>query len=135
MYFFPRECPRVLLWALADSSAEDIDKWMGPGDSRMLAFVEEEWMPKVETCSLYKYSFDGEAFVDLRDAGMHVSREVIEPVDVQPVGQLPEALMAAKVELRPVESLQPLADARLWESTLHFSGIRLRNAREWRLLE
>jgi hypothetical protein len=131
MYFFPRDCPRVMLWALGDSRPEDAEKWIGPGDFRMAAFVETGWMPRIEACELYRYSLDGEQFVDLRDAGMHVSQHTIEPLEVERMGFLPERLTATKVDLRPVESLQPLAEARLWESSLHFSGIRLRNAREW----
>jgi hypothetical protein len=135
MYFFPRECPRVLLWALNDSLPEDVEMWMGPGDFRMVAYVEQQWIEKVENCELYRYSFDAESFVDIRDAGFHVSRQALEPVAVEAMGRLPEQLMAAQVDLRPVDSLQPFADARVWESSLHFSGIKLHNARGWRLQE
>ena len=48
---------------------------------------------------------------------------------VEPVGDLFEALRAASVELRLLERLTPLRG--VWDTTLHASGIRLRNARDW----
>ncbi len=50
-------------------------------------------------------------------------------IAVEPVGDLVEALRVAGVELRLMPSLAPLFGA--WESTIHFSGIRLRNAVGW----
>ncbi len=40
-----------------------------------------------------------------------------------------EALEAANVELRLLPSLEPLRD--VWETSLHASGVRLRNAQGW----
>ena len=60
---------------------------------------------------------------------MPVSRETLEPLSVEPVGDLIEALEAANVELRLLPSLLPLRD--VWETTLHASGVRLRNAQGW----
>jgi hypothetical protein len=42
---------------------------------------------------------------------------------------LPAELETRQVELRVMESLLPLRD--IWKTTLHASGIRLRNARGW----
>jgi hypothetical protein len=63
------------------------------------------------------------------DPWMLVSRETETPLAVEPVGDLVEALCAERVELRLMTSLAPLFGA--WESTSHFSGIRLRNAVGW----
>ena len=131
MYFFPRDCPRVMLWALPASAPVEIAQWIGQGDWRMAAYVESSWLGQIESYQLYRYSFDDKLFMSINDAGMHVCRDIVEPVAIEPMGRLMEHLLAANVDLRPVETLQPFADARLWESTLHFSGIRLKNAREW----
>ncbi len=75
------------------------------------------------------YVFDGTDFEDLGDAGMHASRSAVVPLAVEPVGDLLEALRGAAVELRLLERLTPLRG--VWETSLHASGIRLRNAVGW----
>ena len=65
----------------------------------MAAFIEERWLPILESCRLYRYSFDPLGFED------------------------------TGVRLKSVESLQGLVDA--IKSSLHFSGIRLRNVQTW----
>jgi hypothetical protein len=128
-YFFPRECPRIILWALGKSTDADIDRWMdGPG-CLMAAFIEERWLPEFESCRLYRYSFDPAGFEDVRDGGGHVSADVVCPTSVKSVGPLTEALEAANVRLKAVESLQVFAGSIF--SSLHFSGIRLRNSENW----
>jgi hypothetical protein len=129
MYFFPRECPRILLWALASTSAGVRERWFGASGARMLAHVEWGWLERMRTAEVYRYTLDGATFEDLHDAGMHVSRAAVESVAVEPVGDLFSALRAAEVELRVLEALTPLRG--VWETTLHASGIRLRNAKGW----
>lgn len=129
MYLFPRECPRILLWALPTTSAEDRERWLGASPARMLAHVEWDWLERVRTAEVFRYTFDEAPFEDRHDAGMHVSRAPVEPVAVEPVGGLLVALRSAKVELRLLETLTPLRN--VWDTTLHASGIRLRNARGW----
>jgi RimJ/RimL family protein N-acetyltransferase len=53
----------------------------------------------------------------------------VRPVEVSPIGDLPAALAAADVELHAMHDLLPFNGA--WNSTLHFSGSRLRNAVGW----
>jgi hypothetical protein len=64
-----------------------------------------------------------------QDAGMFVSAESVTPVSVQAVGDLGVALERADVELRVMRTLLPLRD--LWSTTLHASGVLLRNAQGW----
>ena len=45
------------------------------------------------------------------------------------IGDLPAALRADNVDLRVLESLTPLRD--VWSTSLHASGVRLRNAQGW----
>lgn len=128
MYLFPRDCPRIVLWALRDSTAEDIERWVGSSTS-MVAHVEERWLAAVQSCELYRYSFEPSSFESIHDHGTHVSASVVTPIGVERVGDLEAAIAAAGVELRALERLQPVAEA--WFSSLHYSGIRLRNARDW----
>ncbi len=125
VYYFPRQCPRVVLWPIEGSTQSDVDRWMAT-DARMVAHIERVWIERFNNCQLYRYTFDGSGFEDLHDHGVHVKPGEVEPIDVSPVGDLGNALAGANVELRVVESFQPLAGA--WDSTLHFSGVRLKNA-------
>jgi hypothetical protein len=129
MYLFPRECPRIILWAYEDSAPEDIERWMGGSNARMAAHIETSWLERLSSCRLYRYTFDSATFESIGDHGVHVSPVAAPPLSVEPAGELREALVAAGVELRALDSLQPLAEA--WHSSLHFSGIRLRNAAKW----
>ena len=48
---------------------------------------------------------------------------------MEAITDLPAALRAQDVELRIMESLTPMRD--VWSTSLHVSGIRLRNALDW----
>ncbi len=100
MYYFPRDCPRIMLWPLQTNTPEDWQRWFGASEARMLAHIEWAWLERIRTTALYRYAFDGDGFEDLLDAGMHVSREAVTPASVKPVRNLLEALRAGNVELR-----------------------------------
>jgi hypothetical protein len=129
MYLFPRDCPRILLWPKADTTAADLERWWGASDCAAIAHIEWAWLERVRTARLYRYELPAEAFEDLDDAGMWVSRTAVRPLDMHALTDLPAALRAQRVELRVVESLTPLKG--VWDTSLHASGVRLRNARGW----
>lgn len=60
---------------------------------------------------------------------MWVSRMPVTPIKVEPLRDLLAELREQGVELRVMESLVSLKE--LWKTSLHVSGIRLRNARGW----
>jgi hypothetical protein len=127
LYFFPRDCPRVLLWKKPDTTDADLDRWWrGMRERRMQAHIEAAWLDRLRTARVYRYAFAPEPFERLQDAGMCVARKAVWPLAVEPVGDLEAALAAADVELHVLEDLLPLQG--VWQSTLHASGIRLRNA-------
>ena len=68
-------------------------------------------------------------FEDLQDAGMWVAREAVTPLRVETISDLSTALRACDVELKVLPRLTPLKS--VWNSSLHASGIRLRNAQGW----
>ncbi len=53
----------------------------------------------------------------------------MEPLNRTRIDSLPSALREANVELRVMYSLLPLHN--VWDTTLHASGSRLRNAAGW----
>ena len=130
LYYFPRQCPRILLWSTPSSTAKDIERFFHHSDARMLAHIETCWLDAMHSTQLFRYELPTESFAaPTPDAWMPISRETLEPLSVEPVGDLVGALEAANVELRLLPSLLPLRD--VWETTLHASGVRLRNAQGW----
>lgn len=131
MYLFPRDCPRILYWPLPTTTPEDLDRYWGDRgtDVRAIACVEWDWLERLHTTPLTRYHLPAGTFEDLHDAGMWVSRETVRPTRVEPVGDLVDALRQDGVELRLMRRLTPLRG--LWDTSLHASGIRLRNAQDW----
>jgi hypothetical protein len=129
LYLFPRGCPRILVWRLEGSTPEDWDAWTGGSPARMVAFVEHAAADTVGRGSIYRYELPSSGFQPLDDAGMWVSRGGAVALAVEWIDDLPAALEAQGVELRTTDSLAGLRGA--WSSTLHASGIRLRNATTW----
>ena len=95
----------------------------------MIAHIEHDWLERLEQGRIYRYELPRANFEPLDDAGMHVSREAVEPLGMELLDDLPGALDATNVELRMLDSLAPLRAA--FATTLHASGIRLRNSSTW----
>jgi hypothetical protein len=131
MYLFPRDCPRILLWSTPGTTVEDRRHWLGASDAEVVACIEWAWFERVRSSVIHRYDLPPDTFEDLQDAGMFVSRVAVTPIRMETIADLPAALRDHGVELRICESLAPLA--RAWDSTLHVSGIRLRNAGHWDL--
>ena len=129
LYLFPRDCPRILLRRTANTNVEDSTRWFGESPAEMIAYVETRWVTEIERAILYRYDLPELNFEDLADAGMWVSRSAVVPTRVERLSDLPVQLAGAQVELRPVASLSFLRD--VWSTSLHASGIRLRNAKGW----
>ncbi|KEO82794.1 DUF6886 family protein [Tumebacillus flagellatus] len=128
IYFFPRDCPRVCAWKLEGSTEEDVRRFLGSDETRMMIAVEGRWLETLRKTKLYVYHLPEETFaLEDHGAGYFTSREAVTPVKVEPVGDLLTRLVEAGVELRITPTLWPLHDA-LVQSSLHFSMIRMRNA-------
>jgi len=129
MYLFPRECPRILVWPVAATRAADWHLYWSGTPRRMTAYIEDVWLDRFCSTELYRYELPAAAFESLDDAGMWISRVPAKPIRVERMDDLAKALQACDVELQAVPALPPLQY--LWNTTLHVSGIRLRNARGW----
>jgi hypothetical protein len=129
LYLFPRECPRVLIWPTPETSPEDRATWFTDGPRRAVAFIEERWLERLRAATVHRYHLPPASFDDLGDVGMWVSRTPVRPLGVEAVADLPKALEARDVELRVLPVLTPLRH--IWITSLHVSGIRLRNAEGW----
>src|SRR5262249_17393655 len=128
--YVPRDCPRVTFWPLPSTTPEDYGRFFATVSGRMVIAIESAWLERLRTTRLYRYQMPDGPFEDIHDYGAHVSRETVVPLGVEPIGDLLAALAAAEVELRVTPSLVPLGRA-IISTTLHFSLIRMRNARGW----
>ncbi len=138
-YWFPRECPRVLTWPTASSTASDAARVIGPSRAPRVHAVEYAWLERMRSVRLYAYRLPAAPFRPFeepeparRDGEPEPSAHVAE-VPVRPLGP-PERVgdlfalhEEAGIELRLLPRLWPFWDA-VVASTLGFSGIRLRNA-------
>lgn len=129
LYLFPRDCPRILVWATSSTSPEDQSHWLGDTNARVVAYVERGWMERLAAASVHRYTLSSNSFQSIDQIGMWVSTLPVTPIAMRTLAHLPRHLEQARVELRHIENLLPLKD--VWRSTVHASGIRLRNAIGW----
>ena len=116
----PEQAPMV--WTDHGGPAERLDS----AASRIHG-IEERWLERVRRCELFAYRLAPAAFTPWPDAdGYWVAREVQEPLDVAPVGDLLERHRSRAIELRVLEDLRPLRDAVL-ASGYRFSMCRMAN--------
>jgi hypothetical protein len=127
MYWFPRECPRGTFWATAETSADDRERFLTGGSSRVHA-VESNWLRRIREAQVMAYRLPEASFVAHDEVGGYwVTTETVEPLELLPLGDLLERHADAGIELRLVPDLLGLWE-RVIVSTLEFSGMRLRNA-------
>jgi hypothetical protein len=125
LYWFPRECPRACFNAREETTDEDVERWLDGDRGRRVAVIESGWLARFRSARVYAYRLPAETFEPWDK--FFISRETVEPLELVELGDLLARHAEAGVELRIAPSLYPLWD-KLVESSLHFSGIRLRNA-------
>ena len=90
--------------------------------------IEEGWLERMRTTAVFAYRLPDASFEPHPEVGGYwIARTAVEPVDVQPLGDLAARHERAEIELRVLPNLWPLWDD-VVASTLEFSGMRLRNA-------
>jgi hypothetical protein len=127
LYLFPRDCPRILVWPCEATAPADRALYRRSSPRRMIAYLEADWLEDLQSATIHRYSLPSEDFHALEDVGMWVSRKPAIPLAVGTIPDLPRALDEAGVDLRIVPSLAPFEALRA--TSLHVSGIRLRNRR------
>lgn len=125
-YLVPRECPRVTYCANGETTAADVERFLG--SSTAAVAVEYRWFERLRSCRLYCYHLPPETFECVDEcAGYFVSRVPVVPERVEIFDDPLAELLRRGVELRVVPNLWPLRDA-VVASTLRFSVLRMRNA-------
>jgi hypothetical protein len=125
LYWFPRNCPRASFWARSTTTDEDVAAFLGGGRSRRVHVTEPSWLGRMSDTRVYAYRMP-EATFEPWDR-FWVSRVTVEPLELIELGDLVERHEAAGICLSSSRDLLALWD-RVIDSTLDFSGIRLRNA-------
>jgi len=128
-YLFPRNCPRI---SIAASKKLPIQAYIPPSTLNSpthIIFIEESWLPLVQTCTLYRYQFSPHNFslIDA-NAGYYVSKQPVIPIKQTKISNCIHALAAHKVQL-VVCNLTTLKNIRhiVIQKMRHFSIIKWSN--------
>jgi hypothetical protein len=127
LYWFPRDCPRACFWAIETSTDDDVDRWLDGDRERRVAVIETAWLERLRTVRLYAYRMPPEPFDVVEDDRFYIASTRVDALERVELGDLLTRHAEAGNELRISPSLYPLWDE-VTETTLDFSGIRLRNA-------
>jgi hypothetical protein len=125
LYWFPRDCPRACWEANEATTEADVERWLEGDLERRVAVIEAGWLERMRSANVYAYRLPTETFEPWDK--FFVSRETVAPLERIDFGDLLERHAEAGHELRIAPTLYPLWE-RVIETTLDFSGIRLRNA-------
>lgn len=126
-YLVPRDCPRVTYYAGRETTASDVERFLG--STRAVVAIEESWLKRLQSCRLYCYHLPATTFECLDEcAGYFVSRVPVVVEHIEIFDDVLSEFRKRNVELRLLPSLWPLRDEVL-RSTLQFSMIRMRNAK------
>ena len=116
-----------MAWVGSETTIPDRGRIFGATSAERVHVIEYAWLSAMSHTRLYAYRFDISQFRQ-RDAAWVSERPVVPLGPAEPVGDLLELHDQAGIELRVVSDLRPWWTA-VVQSTLEFSGIRLRNAR------
>jgi hypothetical protein len=125
LYWFPRDCPRACFEASEDTTEEDVERWLDGDRSRRVGVIESAWLDRFRSARVYAYRLPPDTFEPWDK--FFVSRVTVAPLELVELGDLLARHAEAGNELRVAPTLYPLWDKAI-ETTLDFSGIRLRNA-------
>jgi len=127
LYWFPRDCPRACFWAVESTADEDVERWLDGDRARRVAVIECEWLERMRSVRLYAYRMPREPFGVVLDERFYIAATTVDAVERVEVGDLFARHAEAGIELRIAPALYPLWD-KVIETSLDYSGIRLRNA-------
>jgi hypothetical protein len=128
MFWFPRDCPRGCIWPSTRTTHEDRERFFGQSATARVHVIEAAWLDRVRACRLYAYRLAIEPFrPDDTVGGYWVTGATVDAIERVDVDDLLGRHAAAGIELRITPSVWPFW-RQVVESTVEFSGSRLRNA-------
>jgi hypothetical protein len=127
LYWFPRDCPRISVWARTEAQQQLLSDTFDTDASRICA-AESHWLDRIRDGIVYRYRFDGSLFAPWTEAdGQYITGEVVYPEAVDVLDDLLGLHADNGVELRLTPRLGRLMD-RMLASGLPFSFVRIRDA-------
>jgi hypothetical protein len=126
MFWFPRDCPRGCIWPVSATTPEDRERFFGQSAANRVHVIEAGWLKRMQACRLYAYQLPAGAFRPHEVGGYWVADEPLEAIGQVVIDDLPGRHAGARIELRVTPSIWPFW-RRVTESTVEFSGSRLRN--------
>jgi hypothetical protein len=127
LYWFPRDCPRATFWATEETSDDDVERWLDGDRNRRVHVIEGAWLDRMRTATVYAYRMPEQPFDIVEDGRFYIASSTVRPLELVELGDLLALHADAGIELRIAPELLALWD-KVVNSTLDFSGIRLRNA-------
>ena len=129
LYYFPRDCPRVIYSSSSRTSTEDFERFFSHTTARTTAAIESRWLDRMRDTTVYRYTLPSDPF-ELRDepAGYWVSVKEVQPLSVKAIPDLMQELIESGVDLRIMPSLSRLREAVI--SRVPGSGVRGRGSGE-----
>jgi hypothetical protein len=127
MFWFPRDCPRGCVWPVSATTAEDRERFFGQSATSRVHVMEAGWLGRMRECRLYAYRLPTEAFRPHEVGGYWVADEMVDAIEQVVIDDLVGRHAGAGIELRITPSIWPFW-RRVTDSTVGFSGSRLRNA-------
>jgi hypothetical protein len=127
LYWFPRDCPRACFWAVGSTTDDDVARWLDGDRERRVAVIETSWLERLRAVRLFAYRLPAEPFDVVQDHRFYIASTPVDAIERVELGDLLARHAEAGNELRISPSLYPLWESVI-ETTLEFSGIRLRNA-------
>ncbi|HSS89922.1 MAG TPA: hypothetical protein VLL69_11425 [Streptosporangiaceae bacterium] len=127
MFWFPRDCPRGCIWPVSATTPEDRERFFGQSAANRVHVIEAGWLNRMRACRLYAYQLPAEAFRPHEVGGYWVAEQQVEAAGQVVIDDLLDRHACARIELRVVPSIWPFW-RRVTNSTVEFSGSRLRNA-------
>ena len=138
LYLFPRDCPRIGVWPIETTSAEDREWFHKQTDARILLFIEQSQEVTWRKEPLYRYDVDpAHGFFDTGCIGVWTSRDDVTPLGMTTLSDLPTQAELAGVEVLVVPSLLEQAmqffdfETREFKTSLHVSMIRSSAIPDW----
>lgn len=132
MFWFPRDCPRGCIWSVSTTTPADRERFFGQSDASRIHVVEAGWLDRVQVGRLYAYRLPTDVFRPHEVGGYWVTPEQVDAVERVVVDDLLGRHARAGIEVRITPSIWPFW-RQVADSTVEFSGSRLRNTAPHRL--
>lgn len=131
LYGFPRDCPRIGVWPVEQTTPADCAAFEADTNQQMLLLIDARFEEMWRKGQIWRYQFESEGFEDIHDHGTHVCRCAVKPQRVELISDLPQFAKDHGAQVRIVPSLVQIArqyydyGAQRFTTTLHVSMIRM----------